>query len=149
MRVFASLAVLISLAACNVQFSAKLPDRSASDQEKVQTRVAAENIVTSLDSGLTDSTWNNASSSLKTSLTKETWTAMQASRGTFGKVLSRGVDNQTFPRAVENAPPGTYAIVYFKTSFANYPQVQEEIVLRKGSNDWKLAGYWARVVKQK
>jgi hypothetical protein len=144
-----ALAASVALAQTSVP-----PPPSAAAQGEVQPTLrddkdvieASEKWLKLLDDGHLAAAWDNAAPLLKSSVTRDKWVeGIGAARRPFGKIKSRSA--QKFARAhqMPGAPDGDYALVAFRTLFANGKHAEEQITWQLGDNDtWRVSGYYIR-----
>lgn len=148
MRLCVVLLLAALLVGCRVEFNrgsqeqARAGEGTASDQAAVKDASAI--ILAQIDAGNWTTAWENSASTLKQSTTRTALElAVNGSRAAFGSPGARRITGYTFTESIEGAPPGQYGIAFFTTDFSRASGVEEQVVLRKESNEWKLAGYWA------
>ena len=71
------------------------------------------------------------------------WTnALQRVRGPLGALSTRAIDSTRFAKAIPGFPDGDYAIVVFRTSFANKAVSRETVTLEREAGVWRVVGYF-------
>jgi hypothetical protein len=70
--------------------------------------------------------------------------ALKDSRGPFGAVQRRAVLSTQFVNSVPGAGKGEFAVMLFRSSFANREFVQERMTLEKTAKGWQVIGYFPR-----
>jgi hypothetical protein len=154
MRLALLLAFSVVLLGCKVQFNSgsgeQVEAREGSTSEQAATKAAATVILAQLDAEQWDKAWSSGASSLKQTTTQTGFTSgVRASRAMFGTPpASRDITGFAFPESIEGAPPGQYGIVFYTADFSKAQDVEEQVVLRKDGDEWRLAGYWAEKRKQ-
>ena len=73
------------------------------------------------------------------------WTkALKDSRGPFGAMQRRTVLSTQFLSSVPGAGKGEFAMILYRSSFANREFVQERMTLEKTAKGWQVIGYFPR-----
>ncbi|HEY4075509.1 MAG TPA: DUF4019 domain-containing protein [Rhizomicrobium sp.] len=89
--------------------------------------------------------WEAASALLQGRVAKNLWeTEGPTRRDPLGTVQSRNVQDVQFVSSLPGAPDGQYAVIQFKTNFANKANVIETVTLVRENGIWKDAGYFIR-----
>ena len=92
-------------------------------------------------------TWKAAGQRFQASISVENWsTQLQRVREARGAVAQRTAAATSFASQVPNLPSGgSYAIIRFRTSFANEPNGTEDVTLEQGPDSaWRVIGYVIR-----
>jgi hypothetical protein len=72
-------------------------------------------------------------------------TALKAERAPRGALVQRTAQSTTFDPKIPKAPPGDYAILQFRTAFAQQSVAQETLTLeREADGKWRVIGYFVR-----
>jgi hypothetical protein len=87
--------------------------------------------------------WNAAGSKFKESTTVKQWgVTLSQSRAPYGARDQRAVLSTSFSTKLEGVPEGEYAIIMFRTSFANRADSRETMTLERGADgEWRVIGY--------
>jgi hypothetical protein len=127
---------------------------SGADQDKAQPTLrddkdvvaASEKWLKLLDDGHVGAAWDNAAPLLKSAVTRDKWVeGIGAARKPFGKVKSRAPEKFARSHQMPGAPDGDYALIGFRTQFANGTKAEEQITWQLGDNDtWRVSGYYIR-----
>lgn len=122
------------LSACN--------SSNPADAEK-QAVAAANEWLGLLDSGKYEDAWNNSDDAIKGAGSKEQFAkAMAHMREPLGKENSRQLRDKAYAKDPQNAPPGEYVQIHFRTSFQNANSVIELVTLKKQPDGtWKIGQY--------
>lgn len=91
-------------------------------------------------------TWETAAPVFKASITVDAWTqAIKSVRDPLGAVQSRAEDSITMATSLPGVPDGNYAVLQYKTAFANKAGAVETLVLALDTDaQWKVAGYFIK-----
>ena len=90
--------------------------------------------------------YDEASSFLKSAVTKEQWEkSLHASRGAFGKLVSRKLKSAEFKTSLAGAPDGKYVVIQFEASFEKKKEAAETVtpMVDKDAR-WRVSGYFIR-----
>lgn len=87
--------------------------------------------------------WKAASPAFRQALTEAQWSrALLQVREPLGAVVSRTLSATQFLNEVPNLPKGEYALLVFRTVFANKEGRSERLTMVKDSDGvWRVAGY--------
>jgi hypothetical protein len=99
-----------------------------------------------VDSGKYADSWQEASQLFKAAVTKEQWQSkLRASRGPFGKMVSRELKSATYAKTLPGAPDGEYVVIQYESSF-EHKQSAVETVTPMLDNDgkWRVSGYYIK-----
>ena len=94
-----------------------------------------------LDAG---ATWKAAGARFQKALTVNRWTeGLARDRAPRGAVVQRGLTATTFGTTLAGVPEsGNYAVVKFRTSFAQRTEGEEHVTLELGADEiWRVIGY--------
>ena len=98
-----------------------------------------------VDAGKYGESWDQASSFFKEKVTKEQWQqAIGSARAPLGKAESRQFKVVEFKSELPQAPKGSYAVIQYRTKFANSPPMIETITPMLESGTWKVSGYYIK-----
>ena len=132
------LAVLVAVMATLAQ---------AQDPRAVEVQGLARQWLTLADNLDAAGSWNAAGKKFQGEITTDNWdVALRQSRAPMGALLQRTMLTTTFDKASPaNGPPGEYALVLFRTAFANKVDSRESVTLeREADGTWRVIGYVIR-----
>jgi flagellar motor protein MotB len=111
-----------------------------------QATAAAEKWLALVDTEKYDESWDESASLFRAALTKEAWGKMlTASRGSFGKLISRKVKSAEFHTQLPGAPDGEYVVIQFETSFEKKKESIETVTPMKDKDgNWRVSGYFIK-----
>ncbi len=90
-------------------------------------------------------TYAAAGAKFRKAMPVERWSkALKDARGPFGAVQRRAVLSTQFVSSVPGAGKGEFAVILFRSSFANREFVQERMTLEKTAKGWQVIGYFPR-----
>jgi hypothetical protein len=92
-------------------------------------------------------TWKTAGSRFQDTISESRWaTLLKRERESRGALQQRTSAATTFASQLPALPPGgNYAIVRFRTAFANQPTSIEDVTLEQGTDSlWRVIGYVIR-----
>lgn len=137
---------LAGLAACSFQVNDPARDQPANPGTRVQQEeihAAATAVAALLDEGRYADAWDTVGPLLVAQTNREQWARNLALvRTPLGAPGQRTVAGFGFPESLDDAPPGEYGLVGYRTDFANAAAVEEKFVFQRINGTWKLAGYW-------
>lgn len=112
------------------------------DEEKKAVAAATEWLAL-LDAGKYEDAWNRSDDAIKGAGSKELFAkAMERVRDPFGKETSRQLQDKAYAKDPQNAPPGEYVQIHFRTSFQNANSVIELVTLKKQADGtWNVGQY--------
>lgn len=104
---------------------------------------AAQDYVEGLDQEKYADSWSKGDQIFQHTITKEEWADnLKDKRKPLGKMKSRTLKDQRIAKDPHGLPKGAYMIVQYKTTFANGPEAEELITLRRGSDGkWRVLTY--------
>ena len=107
---------------------------------------AAREWLQKIDSGDAAGSHANAGAKFRKALGVAEWSAALANeRAPRGALAQRTAQQTTFDPKLDQAPPGNYAIVQFRTAFAHQSVAQETLTLeREADGRWRVIGYFVR-----
>jgi Protein of unknown function (DUF4019) len=86
--------------------------------------------------------WNAAGAKFRSASPVDRWTdALKQVRGPLGALATRAVDSTRFAQSFPGFPVGDYAMIVFRTSFANKTVSRETITLEREGDAWRVVGY--------
>ena len=95
----------------------------------------------------TAGTWKAAGTRFQQAMPEARWAAMlKSARESRGALVQRTAAATTFGSQFGTLPPGgRYALVRFRTAFANHPNGAEDVTLEQGPDSaWRVIGYVIR-----
>ena len=119
----------------------------AQDPRASQAQKAARGWLALADNLDASGTWKAAGSRFQDAIPETRWaTLLTRERESRGALLQRTTAATTFASELPALPPGgNYAIVRFRTAFANQPTSAEDITLEQGPDSvWRVVGYVIR-----
>ena len=118
----------------------------AQDKSTQQAEKAAQSWLLLVDKGDYSASYDEASSFFKSAVTREQWEkALTASRGSFGKPLSRKLKSSEFKTSLPGAPDGKYVVMQFEASFENKKAAVETVTpMLDKDGEWRVSGYFVR-----
>jgi hypothetical protein len=116
---------------------------AAQDAKSGAVQKAARDWLALTDQGDGKASWNAAGPSFRNATPVEGWgSALKQVRDPLGPVGGRAVESTRFANSIPSFPPGEYAIVVFRTSFAKRPTGHETVTLQsEGNGVWRVVGY--------
>jgi hypothetical protein len=99
-----------------------------------------------VDSGKYAQSWQEAAQLFKAAVTKEEWRSkLQASRGPWGKLLSRELKSATYSKTLPGAPDGEYVVIQYESSFEHKQAAVETVTpMLDKDGTWRVSGYFIR-----
>jgi hypothetical protein len=119
----------------------------AQDPRASQVQAAARDWLALADKLDASGTWKAAGSRFQDAINETRWaTLLTRERESRGALLQRTAAATTFASELPALPPGgKYAIVRFRTAFANQPTSGEDVTLEQGPDSvWRVIGYVIR-----
>jgi Protein of unknown function (DUF4019) len=122
--------------------AAALPVR-AQDARTSEVQDAARSWLALTDHLDADGSWAAAGGEFRRALPEKDWArSLDASRKPLGANQQRTLASTRFVQQVPGAPPGDYALVTFRSSFANRDFARERVTLKHTPNKgWRVVGY--------
>ncbi len=132
------LVALLALAACAPAFG--------QDPRASETQYVALEWLKLSDAGNAQAAWKAAGKKFQATRTPEQFTqALAEQRAPYGALVQRALNGADFRSNFPNQPPGEYAMLQFRTTFANRTVAVESISLeREGDGRWRVVGYGLR-----
>lgn len=95
------------------------------------------------DRGIAAQSWKNAGKQFRNAITADRWTeSLKQVRPPLGATSQRAVLATQFRKNIPGSPDGEYAIVLFRSTFANKIGAQETVVLQlETDGTWRVIGY--------
>lgn len=89
--------------------------------------------------------WESAGKKFREAMTVEKWgNALRRDRAPRGKFERRTIVRTQFRGEEPGAPPGDYALVVFRTAFANRTSDESVTLERESDGVWRVVGYVIR-----
>jgi hypothetical protein len=88
-------------------------------------------------------TFATAGKKFQSTMPADRWAkALKDARAPYGTNLSRAVVSTQFVNSIPGEPKGDYALVLFRSSFANRDFARERLTLENTPKGWKVIGYF-------
>jgi len=133
LRVLAALASALCLGATGAQ----------AQDAKTVVQAAARDWLAQADKGDTTATYDAAGEQFRAAMTRVGWSEALASvRKPLGAVQRRTMAATTFRTSAPGAPAADFALVRFRTEFAQKADARETVTLqREADGPWRVVGY--------
>ena len=120
-----------------------LPAASAQDARSSAAQKAARDWLAFADDRNATSAWNTAGAKVRATLPAQRWMqTLMAQRAPFGPLVQRTVMATQFTKAPPGQPPGDYAVLVFRTTFAKKTGAVENVTLElEPDGVWRVIGY--------
>jgi len=119
----------------------------AQDPRATQVQKVARDWLALADKLDTAATWKTAGPRFQEAISETRWaTLLRRERESRGALVQRTVAGTTFGSSFRGLPEGgNYAMVRFRTSFANQASSGEDVTLEQGADSvWRVIGYVIR-----
>jgi Protein of unknown function (DUF4019) len=128
-------------AALSMQNGVRAQDPAATIAQK-----AARDWLALTDRGDASASWNAAGKLFQNAITVERWAeGFKKVRSPLGPVAERTMLSTQFTKSFQGAPDGDYALLVFRTNFANKTDGRETVTLqREADGNWRVVGYFIR-----
>jgi hypothetical protein len=115
----------------------------AQDPHATLVQKAARDWLALADRGDANASWNAAGKQFQNAITVERWAeGFKTVRLPLGGIVGRTMLSTEFTKTFAGAPDGDYAIVVFRTNFANKTDGGETVTLQRESDgNWRVIGY--------
>lgn len=139
------LGIVLALSLLAVALAVPTSGQSTSKPEQIAQQ-SAESWLTLIDSGKSEASWEQASSTFKAHVTKEQWqNTLQATLAPLGKVISRKLRSATYAKTLPGAPDGDYVVIEYETTFERKRAAVETITPTLDKDgQWRVSGYFIR-----
>ena len=99
-----------------------------------------------VDAGDAKAAWKAAGRKFRDSISEDRWgVALGKTRGPLGAFQQRALRSVQFVNEIPGQLAGNYALVVFRTAFANKPDAEETVTLYRDPDEpWRIAGYVVR-----
>ncbi|HTO75762.1 MAG TPA: DUF4019 domain-containing protein [Thermoanaerobaculia bacterium] len=107
---------------------------------------AAQKWLALVDGGNYVESWKQGASLFRKAVTPEQWSAaLNASRGSYGALVSRRLKNAEYRTSLPGAPDGEYVVLQYDTSFQNKKAAVETVTPMKDTDGvWRVSGYFVK-----
>jgi hypothetical protein len=117
-------------------------DKSANEKAA---DAAAQKWLALVDGGNYGESWKEAASAFRKAVTAEQWSAaLSASRGSYGKLLSRTLKSAEYRTSLPGAPDGEYVVLQYDSSFEHKKSAVETVTPMKDGGAWRVSGYFIK-----
>jgi hypothetical protein len=108
--------------------------------------LAAQAWLDSIDGGLYDRSWHEASEYFRGAIGQAQWTlTLEGHRKPLGRLLSRGLRSAQPTSTLPGAPDGRYVVMQFDSAFEHKRTAIETVtVVQDRDGRWRAAGYFIR-----
>ena len=98
------------------------------------------------DRGDAQASWRAAGKKFQDAMPADGWAkALNEVRPPLGNVVDRAVLSTEFSNGFPGVPDGEYALLVFRSSFANKADSRETVTLeREADGNWRVIGYFIR-----
>ena len=119
---------------------------AAQDPRASEARGIALDWLALVDANDIKASWTAAGKKFRDAISEERWGAgLGRTRGPLGAFERRTLRSVQFVDEIPGQPPGNYALVVFRTAFANKPDAEETVTLYRDPDEpWRVAGYVVR-----
>jgi hypothetical protein len=132
------------LALCALAIFAAIPVR-AQDARSSEAQDAARAWLASVDKGDADAAYDAASDKFKQGLSKAQWVkALGDTRKSYGANTQRTIVATQFHDRLRGVGKGDFAMLQFRSAFANRDFAQELVTLENTPQGWRVVGYVIR-----
>ncbi len=106
---------------------------------------AARDWLALIDGGRWEESWQQAGILFRSQITSGRWTQqVQPVREPLGAVVSRQLVSTDAAGDLPGAPAGEYAVLQFRTEFANMQDTIETVTLARDETGWAVIGYFIK-----
>jgi hypothetical protein len=132
------------LALCALAIVAAIPVR-AQDARSSEAQDAARAWLAAVDDGAADVAYDTAGAKFKRGLTKAQWVkALGDTRKSYGANTRRTIVSTQFHDRLRGVGKGDFAVLQFRSVFANRDFAQEVVTVEKTPQGWRVVGYIIR-----
>jgi len=147
MRILVAVGLLVGLSVISSQ-----PLQAQSNEQAVDAaKQAAQEWLDLFDARKLEATWENASPYFKSQISAEQWVArieqMRTQRSVLDSLRSRSLVAARYTTSLPKAPDGEYVVVQYEGQYADESWA-ETVTLKKGSEGWRVAGYFMKPTDQ-
>ena len=99
-----------------------------------------------VDAGHYAESWESAAPWFQQKISREQWgQTMTSFRAPLGQLMSRQLMHADYETNPPDAPAGTYYVIHFRSTFADYPTVIETVTtMQEPNGQWRVSGYYFR-----
>lgn len=121
-------------------------DAAAQDPRASVAQNSARNWLALTDRGDADASWRAAGEKFRAAMPADGWAkALKQVRPPLGAATDRTILSTEFAKSFEGVPEGDYALLVFRSSFANKADARETVTLeREADGNWRVIGYSIR-----
>jgi Protein of unknown function (DUF4019) len=100
----------------------------------------------STDRGDAAASWGASGKQFQNAISADKWgDSLKQVRPPLGAVVERSILSTEFPKSFPGAPDGEYALLVFRTSFANKIDSRETVTLQhEADGAWRVVGYYVK-----
>jgi hypothetical protein len=118
-----------------------VPVDSGVPSERAAAIAAGDSCLHMVDGGRYEESWSALGQLLQRTVSQSDWTThLRNLRALAGRLKTRALIAAAFVTEVENAPPGRYFVVLYKSEFER-TTVQEKVVVSLEGGTWRVVGY--------
>jgi hypothetical protein len=119
---------------------------AAQDARTSAVQAAAREWLAIVDRGDAQASWNAMAKLFKDTISVESWqVSMREVKVPLGQLVGRTMLSTQFATKMPKAPDGDYALVIFRSAFANKVDVRETVTLsHEPDGVWRVVGYMTR-----
>jgi hypothetical protein len=101
-------------------------------------------VLTDADNG--EASWQATGKQFRSAISAERWAAsLNRARAPLGALVARTLESTQFLKEIPGQPDGDYALLKFRTAFANKSAAEESVTLeREADGVWRVVGYFIR-----
>ena len=90
--------------------------------------------------------WQEAGAAFRQQITREQWVGqVKAARTPLGALNRRTLDSASYAEVLPGAPPGSYVVLVYRSSFAKLSAAAEQVTVgREKDGTWRVVGYFVR-----
>jgi hypothetical protein len=99
-----------------------------------------------VDQGQYTQSWQEAGTLFRQHVTREQWVGqVKAAREPLGALTRRTQDSASYAEVLPGAPPGSYVVLVYRSSFAKLSAASEQVTVgREKDGTWRVVGYFVR-----
>ncbi len=137
--------ILWFLAAVGLTLLAVSALRAEEGSEKAAD-AAAQKWLSIVDGGNYAESWKQGASLFRKAVTAEQWSAaLNASRGSYGALVSRKLKKAEYRTSLPGAPDGEYVVLQYDSSFEHKKAAVETVTPMKDTDGvWRVSGYYIK-----
>ncbi len=116
----------------------------ADEASESAANAAAQKWLALVDTGSYADSWKQAASAFRKAVTAEQWSAaLNASRGSYGALVSRKLKKAEYRTSLPGAPDGQYVVLQYDSSFEHKKAAVETVTPMKDADGvWRVSGYF-------